>query len=236
MTNGRAGWLSRKELEMVHQRSHSAPAMGVWLAAVLSLLILSLVATAVAQAAGGSYPSQHWAYATCGRTSLTNTWTVMSGLYMNRADGFEARTTSVVGGGTTTSGGWMTPDPARSYGPQRLYYQVIVATWNNTKGNWDWTYGTWLRGWDALGDGTSGLDSEVWDASRGRWIPTGYTGSGSPWDASYANGVLSTGIAVSGGIKMYVYAHYIWNPIYNGNGVQVFPRYETSELLGSLVC
>src|SRR4051794_27061438 len=107
---------------MLRLTPHSTPTRLVRLGATLTVLTVFFTTAGMAQA--GTYPSQHWAYATCGRTSVTNTWTVMSGFYMNRADGFESRTATTVGGGTTTGGAWMSPDPNLSYGSERLYYQV----------------------------------------------------------------------------------------------------------------
>jgi hypothetical protein len=207
--------------------------LGRRLTVTISAVVVALTTAGLAQAA--DYPSQHWAYAQCYRTSLTSTWTVMSGVYMNRADGYPHTVygTAIGTGAYFTGGTWTVID---SNSQQRLYHQVAVASWNSNRRAWDWTYGTWLRGWDYLGDGTSGLDSEVWDASRGMWIKTGYTGAGSPWDASYANGVLTGGIALQAGVKKYVYAHYIWGPIYNAAGQQSFKQYENYELLGSLDC
>ena len=223
---------------MMHFKTRGRSAqLAAGLTTALAALILLLATSGVAEASS-TYPSQHWAYAQCYRTSVTNTWTVMSGVYMNRADGYERAVyaTTTGDGGYFTGGSW-TLDPVHSHTSQWLYYQVVVLTPDSRYASgYSRTDGTWLRAHDALGDGTSGLDSEVWDKDRGMWIKTGYTGAGSAWDASYANGILTGGIALYGSGQKYVYAHYIWGPIWNLNGDLAFRQYEVYEPLGWMSC
>ena len=207
-----------------------AARLTVGFAAAVGASILFLVASGAA-GASSTWPSQHWASASCYRTSITNTWTVMSNVYMNRADGYPPSVFGM-GGGTITGGAYWTVIDGHSQ--QWLYYQVVVATPNSrAAGGYDWTYGSWLRAKDALGDGTSGLDTEV--LIDGRWVRTGYTIAGSPWDVSYANGYVG-GIALRGSGKKYVYAHYYWGPITNLKGDVVFGPYEVYEPLGWMTC
>ena len=191
-----------------------------------------LVANVEAAQAHGTYPSQHFAAAVCYRTNILGTWTVMSNVYMNRADGFPATVYgSAVGTGPYFTGGsWGLID---SNSEQWLYYQVVVGT-QLPSGAWTWIRGNWIRAKDALGDGTDGLSTEF-QRSDGTWVRTGYTATSSPWDVSLANGWLSGGIGLSAGRK-YVYGHMWWGPIYNSKNQQVFAPYDHWEPIGYMNC
>jgi hypothetical protein len=208
--------------------------LALGLAMAVGAVVLSLAATDVALATNSNWPSYHQAGAVCYRTSLTNTWTVMSSIYMNRADGYPRITYgSATGTDPYFTGGSWTVTDANSQ--QWLYYQVVVGT-PRSDGTYYWTYGTWIRALDALGDHTSGLDTQVWDATRGKWVTTGYTGSGSPTDASYANGNMYGGIALGSGKKS-VWAHFVWGPIYNTvKNTLAFAQYEAWESMGEMSC
>src|ERR671932_106357 len=136
------------------------------------IVILTAVAVALCAVnsalAHGTYPSEHHASATCYKTQLLGTWTVMSNLYMNRADGFPPSTFAMGGGDYIYGSSWQLIDGNTQ---QWLYYRVVVAS--ETASGWKWTYGNWIARQDALGDHTDGI-STYFQMQDGSWRLTGY--------------------------------------------------------------
>ena len=192
-------------------------------------LVASLLATGSAMA-HGSYPSEHRASALCYETTTNGQWAVMSNVYMNRADGYPRAVygTSIGDGGYFTGGSWTLIE---SNTQQWLYYRVAIAT-QSSSGAWTWKYGNWMRRLDALGDHTSGLDTEVETfPGSGVYVQTGYTATSSPQDVSLVSGRIGVGPRLK-----QVYGQMWWGPIYNMKNQQVFAPYTHWEPLGSVSC
>jgi hypothetical protein len=196
------------------------------------IVIVTAALTAVLAATGlasahGSFPSQHYAAASCRETPASGQWAVSSHVMMNRADGYETRGTIGVGGGDVIYGGtYLGP----GYSEQWLYYRVVVGT-QDRYGNWTWKYGTWMRRTDQLGDHTSGIDTEVETyPGSGAYVRTSYGATGSPEDVSMLTGRIGDGPRLK-----YIYGQMWWGPIFS-NGVQVFVPYTHWEPLGYVTC
>lgn len=188
---------------------------------------LAALASGGSASAHGTYPSSHRAYHSgCYYTLSTGTWTIVSGVYMDRANGYPPGVIGVGGGSWSdtygpTGGAVVAID---GHSAQWLYYRVVVMTQLAT-GQWKSTYGNWMRRKDALGDHTDGLSTEIQTANG--WQLTSYALAGGHADASFAN--------VGRGRK-YVYGQMWWGPIYNLAGKQVFAPYTHWEPLGYVNC
>ena len=209
------------------------------IAVVIGTAMAVLLSTAGPAVAGDTYPSQHWARARCYTTKSLGTFTVMSSVYMNRADGYLS-SYNLVGGydmfGNPTGGNVVVAD----YTPQWLYYRVVVV-WYDANGKLNRTFGNWIARQDALGDGTDGI-STYFQMPNGSWKLTGYTGGTSPWDVSLANGSFDGtfigGIAIPRG-RYYAYGEFRWGPIYQtvpGPTKVAFPGNDHFDYLGQLNC
>jgi hypothetical protein len=88
----------------------------------------------------------------------------MSGVYMNRADGYWP---TMVSGGYDQYGIYVGTSSGTDFTKQWLFHRVVVG-WYDAYGRLNWTYGNWIARQNALGDHTDGIST--WFQREGRLL------------------------------------------------------------------